>query len=214
MAKEKRRYFVTGLLIVLPVLITAYLFISLFLFFDNILGRYLSRITIAYLGFKIPGLGLLLFIFLVFGTGFFATNFIGRKLLHYFENIWFKFPFVKKIYPAAKQITKFLFSGKLEGQLQKVVLLEYPSSGIYSYGFVTNRSEEEVRQKIREEELVNVLIPSVPNPLTGMLVVVPRCKLIFLDMSVEDVVKILVSGGVLNPKDLLGLPAGSVLDVK
>lgn len=214
MAKEKRRYFVTGLLIVLPVLITVYLFISLFLFFDNILGRYLSRITLAYLGFKIPGLGLLLFVLLVFGAGFFATNFVGRRLLHYLENIWFKFPFVKKIYPAAKQVTKFLFSGKLEGQIQKVVLLEYPSPGIYSYGFVTNQAEEEVRQKVREEELVNVLVPSVPNPLTGMLVIVPRRKLIFLDMGVEDAVKIIVSGGVLSLDDLSGSSAGSVLDVK
>lgn len=190
----------TGLLIVLPVLITVYLFISLFAFFDNILGRYISRLTLAYFGSRIPGLGLLVFILLIFSTGFFATNFIGRKFLHYLENFWFKFPVIKKIYPAAKQVTRFLFSPKDPGALQKVVLVEYPSKGIYSIGFITNHADQEIQEKTGKE-LLNVLIPSVPNPLSGFVVLVPRVEVIYLDMTVEEAVKIIVSGGVLNPKD-------------
>jgi uncharacterized membrane protein len=198
--KKKRKYFLTGLLIVLPVLITVYLFISLFAFFDNILGRYISRLTLTYLGFKVPGLGLLVFILLIFSTGFFATNFIGRKLLHYLENFWFKFPVIKKIYPAAKQVTRFLFSPRDPSALQRVVLVEYPSKGVYSIGFITNHVDKEIQEKTGKE-LLNVLIPSVPNPLSGFVVLVPRVEVINLDMTVEEAIKIIVSGGVLNPKD-------------
>ena len=199
--KKVKRYFLTGLLIVLPVLITLYLFVSLFLFFDNIFGRYISRITINTLGYKIPGLGLLFFVVLIFISGFFATNFIGRKLLHSLERFGFKFPIIKKIYPAAKQITEFLFSQKIHEHLQKVVLVEYPRQGIYSLGFVTNQAPEEMNQKTGRQ-LLNVLIPSVPNPITGMLICVPKEDVIILEMSIEVAVKLIVSGGVFNPKDL------------
>ena len=189
-------------MIVLPVLVTVYLFVSLFSFFDNILGRYISRITLAYLGVKIPGLGLLVFILLIFLTGFFATNFIGRRLLLYLEGFWFKFTIVKNVYPAAKQVTRFLFSQKLEGRMQKVVLVEYPSKGIYTIAFVTNHADKEIEIKTGKE-LLNVLIPSVPNPVTGFMIIVPRAEVIYLDMSIEEAIKIIVSGGVLNPKDLI-----------
>lgn len=203
MGKQKRKYFITGLLIVLPILITIYLVVSLFSFFDNILGRYISRFTLAYFGYKIPGLGLLLFMILVFVMGFFATNFIGRRLLLYVESLWFRFPIVKKVYPAAKQITKFLFSPTLQGKRQKVVLVEYPRKGIYSLGFATGIADASFQSKAGKE-LVNVLIPSVPSPFTGFLIMVPREDVIFLDMNVEDAIKIVVSGGVLNPYDLPG----------
>ncbi len=198
---EKKRYFFTGLAIILPVLITIYLFVSLFLFFDNILGRYISSFTIAYLGYRIPGLGLLVFVLLIFLTGLFATNFIGRKLFLYLERLWFKFPIVKKIYPAAKEVTKFLFSQGVQGQFQKVVLIEYPSKGIYSIGFLTNgRPDKEILDKVGDAGLVGVLVPSVPNPVTGFLVYVPVQGVRYLDISVEEAVKIIVSGGVLGAK--------------
>jgi len=203
MKHEKRKYFVTGLLIVLPVLITVYLFVSLFAFFDNILGRYISRITLATLGYKIPGLGLLLFVLIIFITGFFATNFIGRKFLLYIEKLWFKFPVVKKIYPMAKDVTRFLFSPSFESHLKKVVLVESPRKGIYSLGFITNQSDAEMKEKTGKD-LLNIFVPHVPSPLTGMLIIAPREEVVLLDMSVEEAVKIIVSGGVLNPKDLPG----------
>lgn len=208
MGKAKRKYFLTGLLIVLPVLVTVYLFIQLFSFFDNILGRYISRLTIAYFDIKIPGLGLLVFVILIFVTGFFATNFLGRKMMLYFEHLWYRFPVIKKIYPAAKQVTHFLFGQKIKGQLQKVVLVEYPRKGIYAVGFVTNDADKEIQDKARKG-LLNVLIPSVPNPLTGFLIHVPAEEAVYLDMTVEEAIKMVVSGGVLNPKDTINhTPAG------
>ena len=211
MKHEKRKYFFTGLLIVLPILITIYLFVTLFLFFDNILGRYIAHLTVATLGYRIPGLGLLVFLLLIFLTGFFATNFIGRKFLLYVESLWSKFPVIKKVYPAAKQITKFLFGQNVQGHVQKVVLVEFPRKGTYALGFVTNHSDKTISAKAGRD-LLNVLIPHVPSPWSGMLILVPVEEAVFLDITIEEAIKIIVSGGVLNPKDSidLSLPGGSV----
>jgi uncharacterized membrane protein len=204
MEKKKRRYFITGLLIVLPVLVTVYLFISLFLFFDNILGRYISRFTLESFGYRIPGLGLLVFIVVIFAAGFFGTNYLGRRLLKYFESLWVRFPFVRSIYMGAKQVTHLIFSSKAEGEggFKKVVLIQYPSKGIYSLGFVTNETCQEICEKA-SRKLLNVLVPSVPNPLTGFVIFVPREEVVYLDMPIEEGLKIIISGGVLSPKDLL-----------
>jgi uncharacterized membrane protein len=204
MKRKKRKYFITGFLIVLPILTTVYLFVTLFLFFDNILGRYIAYFTVAYFGYKIPGLGLLVFILIIFLTGFFATNFIGKKFLLYIENLWSRFPVVKKIYPAAKQITKFLFGQNIQGHVQKVVLVEFPRKGCYALGFVTNHSDKTISEKVGKD-LLNVLIPHVPSPWSGMLILVPTEEVIFLNISIEEAIKIIVSGGVLNPKDLLDI---------
>ncbi len=203
MTKAKSRYFLTGLLIVLPVLITVYLFVSLFSFFDNILGRYISRMTEAYFDLTIPGLGLLVFMVLIFVVGFFATNFIGRKIFIFFEKLWLKFPVVKKIYPAAKQVTHFLFSPKPQGALHKVVLVRHPKTDYYSLGFVTNHCDSEICRKTGKD-MLNVLISSVPNPWSGFVIFVPENEVIYLDITVEEAIKIIVSGGVINPRDFIG----------
>lgn len=201
---SNRRYFLTGLLIVLPVLATIYLCVTLFLFFDNILGRYISHMTEVYLGFKIPGLGLLVFLILIFFTGVLAANFLGRKLLSMFERFWLKFPVVKNVYPAAKQMTHFLFSPEIGHGMRSVALIEYPRKGVYSLCFVTNESGKYFNEKLKGE-YYNILIPSVPNPLTGFYILVRKDEVTFLDFSIEDAMKLIVSAGVLNPKEL---PAG------
>ncbi|MFA5039095.1 MAG: DUF502 domain-containing protein [Candidatus Omnitrophota bacterium] len=203
-----RRYFLTGLLIVLPILATLYLCVSLFLFFDNILGRYISRVTEASVGFKIPGLGLLVFILLIFFTGLLAANFIGRGLLSFFEKFWLRFPVIKNVYPAAKQITHFLFSPDVKKGVRSVALIEYPRKGIYTLCFVTNKTGPYFEEKLGGEELYNILVPSVPSPLTGYYIMVPKKDVTLLDLSIEEAMKLIVSGGVLNPKDLtvLALP--------
>jgi uncharacterized membrane protein len=202
MKREKSRYFLTGLLVLLPIVSTVYLCVSLFNLLDNILGKFVDRYTMFQWGIKVPGLGILVFIIFVSVTGFFATNFIGRKVLMFFEGFWLKFPVVKKIYPSVKQIVKFLFASKHHAQLQKVVLVEYPKRGIYSIGFVTNHAEKEIQEKLGKE-LLNILIPSVPSPFTGVFILVPRKDVIFLDIGIEEAMKVFVSGGVLNPRDVV-----------
>ncbi|MGE5279906.1 MAG: DUF502 domain-containing protein [Deltaproteobacteria bacterium] len=201
--RKKRRYFLTGLLIVVPLLVSVYLFVSLFSFFDNILGRYINGWAVDYFGFHVPGLGILLFVLVIFVTGFFATNFIGRRLVAYFERLWTRFPVAGRIYTAAQQVTRFLFGSSMSvGEPRKVVLVEYPRKGLYTIGFATKESDPHACAK-SGQRLVNVLIPSVPSPLTGFLVLVPREELIFLDIGVDEAMKIIISGGVLDAKDTI-----------
>jgi len=199
--KKKRHYFLTGLLIVVPLLVSVYLFVSLFAFFDNILGRYINDWAVDYFGFRVPGLGILLFLIVVFITGFFATNFIGRGLVAYFERLWKRFPVAGQIYTAAQQVTRFLFSPSMTaGQPRKVVLIEYPRKGVYSIGFATKEADPHMSERSRRA-LINVFVPTVPSPLTGFLILVPREEVIFLDIGVDEAMKIIVSGGVLDAKD-------------
>lgn len=197
-----KRYFLTGLLVVFPILATVYLFVTLFLFFDNILGRYIAKLTESYLGMTIPGLGLLVFFLIVLLTGALATNLIGRRLIGFFERLWLKFPLIKNVYPALKQIAQFLFSHKFQGDMRRVALVEWPRKGIYMLCFITNVTGVYFEEKLGGDEFCNVLIPSVPSPVTGFYVIVPKKELIFLDLSVEDAMKLIISGGVLNPKDI------------
>ncbi len=205
MSREKRKghYFLTGLFIVVPLLVSVALFVSLFTFLDNILGRYLNDWAVAYFGFRVPGLGILLFVVVIFGTGFFATNFIGRRLVVYFERLWRRFPVAGRIYTAAQQVTRFLFGSSMTaGEPRKVVLVEYPRKGVYTLGFATKEADPHMCEK-SGRELINVLVPSVPSPLTGFLVLVPREEIIFLDIGVDEAMKIIISGGVLDAKDTL-----------
>ena len=108
-----------------------------------------------------------------------------------------KFPLVRHVYPAVKQITAFLFASQQQA-FKKVVLVEYPRRGIWSIGFITNESFQEVKQKTKQD-LLNIFIPSSPGPLTGFFTLIPRKEVILLDIAVEDAIKLLVSGGLLNP---------------
>lgn len=192
-----RRYFLTGSLIVLPVVITIFLFLWLFRFLDGILGRYINIFLMNNFGYTIPGLGIIFAIILIFSVGFLATHLISKSVLSFFEKWFFKFPIIKQIYPAAKQIVFFLFTDR-KISFRKTVLIEYPRKGIYTLGFMTNEGFKYFNEKINRE-LVNIFIPSTPGPFTGYFIMVPKEDVIVVDISVEDALKLLISGGVLNP---------------
>lgn len=198
-----RRYFITGLIFLLPLIVTIYILVIIFKFADGLLGKYINNYLLDTLGYTIPGLGLLLTILLILLAGVFAANFIGKKIIPWLERAWTKLPLVRQIYFPAKQLVNFIFS-KDKLAFKKVVMIEYPRQGLYSIGFITNEAFEEVKQKTGKD-LVTVLIASTPSPFTGYFVLVPKEEAIFLDISVEDGIKLIISGGVLNPtygKDL------------
>ncbi len=197
MLKKLQRYFLTGLVVLLPVVITLYVLVSVFRFFDHILGRFLNSYFQEHLGFYIPGVGFILFILIIFSSGFIATHFLKKKFQAALERWFLKLPFIKLVYPSIKQIINFLIS-KEKSQFQKVVLVEYPRKGVYSLGFVTNESMPIINEKTGKEFL-NVLIPSSPSPFTGFVVIVPKEELIFLDVTIEDACKFIISDGVVNP---------------
>jgi len=182
-----RRYFVTGLATLLPVTVTIWLLIAIFKFADGFLGRAL--------GFQIPGLGLVVTLLVIFLVGVLSIHFFGWVVFRTVELAFARLPIVRKIYPAVKQLTQFLFSEESRNAaFRRVVLVQYPRAGLYSVAFVTNEANTSATGK--PQTLLTLLIPNPPSPFTGPIIFVPAEDVIPLNLSVEDAVKLIVSGGV------------------
>jgi uncharacterized membrane protein len=191
--KNLRNLLVTGIFVLLPVVVTVELLMWSFYQLDSILGGILNT----YLKLKIPGLGLLALLLMVLLTGMLARNYLGKKLIEFGERFIAKIPILKGIYGTTKQIAEGL-SRTDQTAFRKVVLIEYPRQGIFSPGFLTGNAilEAEAKTGIK---LLNVFVPTVPNPTTGFLVMVPETEVIYLNMSVEDGFKLILSAGVIKP---------------
>ena len=195
-----KRNLIAGILVILPLLLTVYILVILFCFAGGILDKFVNTYLERLLGFYIPGLGLILFLIIIFLVGFLATRFLGRRLYSILDRALRRFPLIRHIYPSIKQITEFLFASGRQ-QFKQVVLVEYPRRGIWSLGFVTNKGFKEAGDKTKQD-LLNIFIPSSPGPLTGFFILIPRQEAIFLDIAVEEAIKLIVSGGLLNPPTL------------
>ena len=193
-----RKYFVSGLVVFLPVTLTIYLFVWMLNFTDGLLGKYLEPYFAERFGFYFRGISILAGMTIIFFIGFIVTNYFGRKIYAFFERLLTKIPFFKQVYPAIKEMALFLFARDRLSSFKKVVLLEYPRKGIYAFGFITNDSSPQICEKT-QTELYNVFVPSAPGPLTGFVMFVPKDDVIMTDIKVEDAAKFIVSGGVLNP---------------
>lgn len=192
-----RRYFATGLLITLPIFFTLYFFFIIFRFIDGIWGKVINIYLIKHFGFGIPGLGIILGLLTVLAVGFVATNFLGKKLFHAIEAWFLKLPLIKQVYPSAKQVVNSIIS-KDSRAFKKVVMVEYPSKGLWSIGFLTNESFKKA-EEIAGEKLSHVFIATSPSPLTGYLALIPSKNIKDLDISIEQGVKLIVSGGIVKP---------------
>ncbi|MFC1637528.1 DUF502 domain-containing protein [Candidatus Margulisiibacteriota bacterium] len=190
-------YFFRGLITLLPLLVTVWLLMTMFNFLDGILGTALTMI----IGRRIPGLGLVVIVLLVFLVGFFATYIIGARLFKLGEELLFRVPIVKSIYSAVKQINDVLFMQKSAEEYRRACIVEYPRKGIWSVGFVTSDAAMEVEAKAKEK-MINVFVANTPTPATGFLIMVPARDVILLDMKIDDAFKYVVSGGVLKPSSL------------
>jgi len=189
-----RNYMLSGMFILLPSVVTLYILYLLFSFVDGLLGELIT----SFLGRSIPGLGLLATIVLILTAGFLATNIIGRKLLSRAEQLFYNLPLISKIYTSAKQITRaFIHRKKLD--IHPLVLIEYPRIGIYSLAFVFGKTTGEVVDKTKEKELLNVFLPTTPNPTLGYFLIVPKKDVVPLPMSIDKGFKFLISGGVYVP---------------
>lgn len=190
-----KRYFITGLIVIIPIFLTIYLLVAMFRFFDGILGKFINLYLKEKLGFVIPGLGIVFSLAILLLTGFLSSRLIGKRISLRFERWFAGLPLVKNIYPAFKQLVLFLFAEKGFG-FKRVVLAEYPSRGIWSVGFLTNEQFEKINN-VFNNEMVSVFVPSSPSPLSGYVIFVPKDELKFPDISVSDALKIIISGGVL-----------------
>src|SRR3989338_9167245 len=156
MRKKIERYFFTGLLVLLPVVITLYLLFIIFRFADGLLGKYINQYLKEYLGHYIPGIGLILTLLIVLFVGALARSVLLRKIIPAIEGWFAGLPLIRMIYPSSKQIVKFFFSDENKAMFKKVVLIEYPRKGVYSLGFVTNEGFEEAGVKLARRDLVTV----------------------------------------------------------
>jgi uncharacterized membrane protein len=193
-----RRYLVAGLLIWVPLGVTLLIVKFLVDLMDQtLLLLPLSIQPETLLGFRIPGLGLVLTTIVVLATGMIATNLFGMQLFTIGERILQRIPLVRSIYASVKQVTQSMFSsGK---SFRKVVLVEYPRKGMWSLAFQTGSGANEVQTKTGQE-IVNIFIPTTPNPTSGFFLMVPRDDVIELDMTVDQGLKMLLSVGVVVPE--------------
>ncbi|MBU4305793.1 MAG: DUF502 domain-containing protein [Candidatus Omnitrophica bacterium] len=202
MLKTKlRRYFITGIVVLLPVFITFYILSISIRFADNLLGRYINPYMKHIFGVSFFGLGLLSIVILIFAVGILATNVFVKRFVPFIERWFLRLPMVYRIYPSVKQLVKFFFSED-KMAFRKVVILEYPKKNVYTLGFLTN--EFSTRQPDGTMiETVCVYISSAPNPITGFFVIVPKKDITMLDISIEEAFKIIISGGVLMQNSIL-----------
>ena len=200
-----RRHFLTGLAIWLPIVVTLYLLRFFFLLADNVLGRYANLLIERFFHRPpIPGVGLLLALLLLPVTGYIGNQFFGKRFVGALERWFGALPIVRHIYPPAKEMSDLLFTQKNRVAFRRVVLVPYPSRGLYTLGFVTNEALPAM-DAATGTHLVAVLVPHTPSPLTGFVVYVPAGDLVTLNISVEEGIGLIVSGGVIGPgKDNAG----------
>lgn len=190
-----KRYFLAGVLVVVPIILTYLVIKFLFEFIDGLLRPLITHL----LGYYWYGLGLIITLLLILLAGVLSRNFMGKALHKLVDTILAKVPFISPIYSGAKQLLEAVTIPS-KGSFKEVVLVEYPCKGVYAIGLVTRRVEILAKGKLRQ--FVTVLIASTPTPFSGMAILYPVEEVIEIDMSVEDSLKFLVSGGVVSPESL------------
>jgi len=200
MMARLRRYLVAGLLVWLPIVAT-YIVLS---FSIRLIDRSLLLLPPALrpenlIGFKIPGLGVILALLLVLVTGLVVANFFGRKMVGAWESLLSRIPLVSTIYGAVKQITASLFSDASQS-FREMALVEYPRKGIWVLAFVTGDTPKKFQQ-VAGQDLISIYVPTTPNPTSGVYIMVPRVDVKRLDVPVEVGLKMILSAGVINPLD-------------
>jgi uncharacterized membrane protein len=208
-----RNYFLTGVLVTAPTLITLYIAFLILDLVDSWVTPFIPhRFNPAtYLPFRIPGLGLLLMLVALTLIGAVAASLIGRYFVRLGERLVARMPVIRKIYGAVKQLVEAVFSNNASA-FRQVVLIEWPRKGVWTLGFVANVTAGEVEAKLGRQ-VRTVMVPTTPNPTSGYLVFVPAEAVIELDISVENAMKLVLSSGIVLPPDVTVL-GGPLLDLE
>tara|TARA_Y100001935_G_scaffold33097_1_gene26413 strand:+ start:1810 stop:2415 length:606 start_codon:yes stop_codon:yes gene_type:complete len=190
-----RNYFIAGIVAIIPIGITLYLTMFIIEISSKLIPKEINPNN--YLPFSIPGLEIILSIILITFIGGLSVSFIGKKILQLINDLFKKIPFLRTIYSAINQMTE-TFTNK-EGGKKSVVLIEYPRKGSWAVGFATKDNSGEISKKTNSD-LVNVFVPTTPNPTSGFLLMFPKKEVIYLDMTFEEASKFIVSAGTSNTK--------------
>ncbi len=201
--QKTRNNFLTGLILVAPVALTAYVVWGAITFFDEKVIPLIPLIynPETYLDQSIPGLGVFLFVVFTTLIGALTKGFFGRQIVKIGELLVAKTPIVRTIYNAVKQILETALKNSNDS-FQKACLVQYPRTGIWAVAFISTKTRGEINSKINKEEVVSVFLPTTPNPTSGFLLFVPKKDILPLDMSVEEAAKLVISAGLVVPEDL------------
>lgn len=189
-----RRYFLTGLLLVTPIWGTILVLKTLFVALDGILGDAMAELVPDH---YIPGLGIVTLVLLIFLVGLFAANFIGRQIVSHWEDWLNRLPLVRGIYSTLKSMMDIL-SFSERGSYRRVVLIQFPKNGHYCFAFVTGMTKGETTV-LGEDTLIHVYVPTSPNPTSGYFLLVPEREVTSVEISIEEAMKLIVSGGLYTP---------------
>jgi len=188
-----RNNFIAGVVVLIPIGITLYLTLFIIRISSKVIPKEINPNN--YLPFDIPGVEILIALVIITFIGWLSLSFLGKKFFELFNNILKKIPILRTIYSAIGQMTESFT--KTDNKQKSVVILEYPRKGVWAVGFATKENEGLIKEKIKED-LINVFVPTTPNPTSGFLLLVPKKDLIFLDISFEQASKFIVSAGTTN----------------
>ena len=191
-----RNNFIAGIVVLIPIGITLYLTLFLVRISGKIIPKEINPNN--YLPFDIPGVEIFMALLIITITGWLSLSFLGKKFFELFNNILKKIPILRTIYSAIGQMTES-FTNKSDNK-KSVVLIEYPKKGSWAVGFATKENKGEISKKTNKE-LINVFVPTTPNPTSGFLLMFPKDEVIFLDMTFEEASKFIVSAGTSDPAD-------------
>jgi uncharacterized membrane protein len=199
-----RKTLVAGLLVLAPISLSVYILYQLFRFFDGILKDAVIHFLVNVVGMSqpktpIPGLGILAILALLIVVGAIARNYFGKKFISLGEYILAHIPLLNRFYVAIREISEAIFSEKRE-VFKKALLIEYPRKGLYSLAFFTQDTQGPIQNALKED-VISVFVPTAPNPTSGYLLFVPKTSVYELNMSVEDALKLVLSGGSVHLKE-------------
>jgi uncharacterized membrane protein len=188
-----RNNFIAGIVVLIPIGITLYLTLFLIRISGRIIPKEINPNN--YLPFNIPGVEIVIALIIITFIGWLSLSFLGKKFFELFNNILRKIPILRTIYSAIGQMTETFT--KSDNKQKSVVLLEYPRKGIWAVGFATKENKGLIKNKVGED-IINIFVPTTPNPTSGFLLMVPKKDLIYLDVSFEQASKFIVSAGTTN----------------
>ena len=200
-----RNNFLTGLAVIIPVFITAYLIWSTIGIVDSwVLPLITEKYAIdKFIGIDVKGIGVIIFLLFTVFIGSLTKGYFGRTILKSVESLVDRMPVVRSIYNGIKQIAETVFS-QSNNSFERACLVEYPRKGIWAVAFVSTKTKGEASEKIgKNKDLFSIFLPTTPNPTSGFLLFLPEKDIIFLDMTVEDAAKLVISAGLVTQKDII-----------
>ncbi len=191
---QVRKYLLTGVLVLVPFVVTLYIMYAIFQITDGLLGVAVSRS----LGYRIPGVGLILTALICVSVGMIAQNYFGRRLISWIDASLEQIPVVRSLYNGIKQVAD-VFVRNNRSEFKRVVMLEYPKEDSWVLGFVTADFILPEKPDRLDDDMVSVFVPTTPNPTSGFLLIISKKKIIDTHMDIEDAMKVVISGGLVQP---------------